>query len=114
MAVVIALGIAVIVVGFVAAPFFLLEGSGSEAQATAKDPDAAVALADLLAEKETVYAAIQELDFDLKSGKLSAEDHAMLRQRQEEHAASIIKRLDELQGKSQETAGALPRRERRK
>jgi len=34
-----------------------------------------VELEELLAEKETVYAAIQELDFDLKSGKLSAEDH---------------------------------------
>jgi hypothetical protein len=114
MAVVIALGIAAVVVAFVAAPFFLLEGSGPDAGVQAKDPDAAVALADLLAEKETVYAAIQELDFDFKSGKLSAEDHAALRQRQEEHAAAILKRLDDLQGKAQEVAGARVRRERRK
>ncbi len=114
MVVLIALGIAVVVVAFVAAPFFLLEKREPEAGALAKDPDAGVALADLLAEKETAYAAIQELDFDFKSGKLSAEDHAMLRRRQEEHAASILKRLDELQGKPQEVASARPPRERRK
>ncbi len=114
MAVLIALGIAVVVVGFVAAPFFLLEGGRSEDGAEGKDPDAAAALADLLAEKEMVYAAIQELDFDLKSGKLSAEDHARLRRRQEEHAAAVLKRLDELQGKPEEVGVERPRRERRK
>ncbi len=114
MAVLIALGIAVIVVAFVAAPFFLLEGSGSGDGAREKDPEAAVALADLVAEKEMVYAAIQELDFDFKSGKLSAEDHALLRRRQEEHAAAVLKRLDELRGKAQEVAVGRPRRERRK
>jgi hypothetical protein len=114
MVVLIALGIAVVVVAFVAAPFFLLEKSEPDAEAKPKDPDAGVALADLLAEKETVYAAIQELDFDFKSGKLSTEDHAMLRRRQEEHAASILKQLDEIQGKPQEVASARPGRERRK
>lgn len=99
MAVVISLGIAVVVVAFVAAPFFLLAGRPSEAET--KESDTSEALADLLAEKETIYAAIQELDFDLKSGKLSAEDHEALRQRHEVQAATVLKRIDELQGVTQ-------------
>jgi hypothetical protein len=99
MAVVISLGIAVVVVAFVAAPFFLLAGRSSEG--TGKEPDGPDALRDLLAEKETIYAAIQELDFDLKSGKLSPEDHQALRQRHEAQAAGVLKRIDELQQASQ-------------
>jgi uncharacterized membrane protein len=99
MAVLISLGIAAVVVAFVAAPFFLLAGRRSEAET--KGSDASEALADLLAEKETIYAAIQELDFDLKSGKLSAEDHEALRQRHEVQAATVLKRIDELQGVTQ-------------
>ena len=113
MAVLISLFIAVVAVAFVTAPFFLTTRHSPEA--SAKNPDTSDALADLLSEKETIYAAIQELDFDFKSGKLSAEDHQMLRRRQEEHAATILKRIDELQGKSrQEEAGKAGRREKRK
>jgi hypothetical protein len=94
MAVVISLGIAVVVVAFVAAPFFLMADRTSEG--TGKESDGQEALRDLLAEKETIYAAIQELDFDLTSGKLSAEDHASLRRRHEAQAAAVLKRIDEL------------------
>jgi len=113
MAVVISLGIAVVVVAFVAAPFFLLGGRPSEA--APKNPDAGEALQELLAEKETIYAAIQELDFDLESGKLSPEDHAALRQRHEAQAAAVLKRMDEFQGATpatEKSPGA--RREKRK
>ncbi len=96
MVVVISLGIAAVVVAFVVAPLFLL--AGEPAETDPKSNETSDALADLLAEKETIYAAIQELDFDLKSGKLSAEDHAALRQRHEAQAAMVLKRLDELQG----------------
>ena len=113
MAVVISLGIAAVVVAFVAVPLFLLAGRPSEE--TSKSPDTSEALVELLAEKETIYAAIQELDFDLKSGKLSSEDHAALRQRHEAQAAAVLKRIDELQGVTQapeKSRGA--RREKRK
>lgn len=113
MAVVISLLIAALAVAFMAAPFFLMTRRLSEP--AAKDPDASDAMADLLAEKETAYAAIQELDFDFKSGKLSAEDHQMLRGRQEEHAAAVLKRIDDLEGKSRQGEGARTgRREKRK
>jgi hypothetical protein len=113
MAVVISLGIAVLVVAFLAAPFFLLTGRSSEV--AVKDSDAPDTLQDLLSEKETIYAAIQELDFDLKSGKLSPEDHLALRQRHEAQAATVLKRIDELQHASRpaEPTGGSPR-ERRK
>jgi hypothetical protein len=113
MAVLISLLIAVVAVAFVTAPFFLLTRRSSEP--AAKDPDASDALADLLSEKETVYASIQELDFDFKSGKLSAEDHQMLRTRQEEHAATVLKRIDELEGAPRQRESARAgRREKRK
>lgn len=113
MAVMISLGIAVVVVAFVAAPFFLLTGRASEF--APKNPDAPEALRDLLAEKETIYAAIQELDFDFKSGKLSAEDHQALRRRHEAQAAAVLKRIDEMQGKPDEAERPRnARRERRK
>ena len=95
MAVVISLGIAAVVVAFVAAPLFLLTGRSSRAEPNGTG--ISDTLAELLAEKETIYAAIQELDFDLKSGKLSTEDHEALRQRHEAQAATIMKRIDETQ-----------------
>lgn len=109
MAIVIALGIALAAVAFVAAPLFF--GARRPARVAAGEGLASVELEELLAEKETVYAAIQELDFDLKSGKLSEEDHHGLRQRYEERAAVLLKAIDDLHPPS-ERSGA-PRRVRR-
>jgi hypothetical protein len=114
MAVVISLGIAVVVVAFVAAPFFLLAGRSSSPVPEQKDSPHSEALAELLGEKETLYAAIQELDFDFKSGKLSAEDHQVLRARHVERAATLLKQIDEMQGTAQKGDRAKgSRRERR-
>ena len=99
MVVVIALGIAALAVAFIAAPFFLVSGrpagGGPDGEG---EPGHAEALRDLLAEKETIFAAIQELEFDFKSGKLSAEDHAALRARHEAQAAALLQRIDALEG----------------
>jgi len=103
MAIILALVIAVLVVAFVAAPFFV------GAAPSSADDDVPERLRDLLAEKETLYAAIQELDFDLKSGKLSGKDHQALRERQETLAAAVLQQIDELQAR---TAPA-PRKGRR-
>ncbi len=112
MAIILALGIAVVAAGFVAAPLFF--GVGRTAR-PAGDRQPSPELEELLAEKETVYAAIQELDFDLKSGKLSAEDHHGLRQRYEERAAAILKSADELQAAAKGTdAARKTRREKRR
>lgn len=112
MAIVFALGIAIAAVAFVAAPFLFSAGHPSRVPG---DRHASPELAELLAEKETVYAAIQELDFDLKSGKLSAEDHHALRQRYEERAAVILKAIDDLQAAAgQADAPRKARREKRR
>jgi hypothetical protein len=93
MAIIIALGIALAVVGYITAPFLLMPGRMRPEPKAQPSPE----LQDLLAEKETIYAAIQELEFDYKSGKLSVEDQAGLRARQEERAARILQQIDALQ-----------------
>jgi len=113
MAILIALGIALAAVAFVAAPLFF--GDRQAATVTPGEGQASLELEDLLAEKETVYAAIQELDFDFKAGKLSAEDHHGLRQRYEERAAVLLKTIDDLQPTSRRSdAPRKARREKRR
>jgi hypothetical protein len=113
MTIVIALGIAMAVVVFVAAPFFF--GVGRTARADTDDGQVSLKIQDLLLEKETVYAAIQELDFDWKSGKLSGEDHQAARQRQEERAAAVLQQIDALQGVVEKSAAPhKARREKRR
>ena len=113
MTIVIALGIAMAAVAFVAAPFFF--GVGQMTRAGTDDGQVSLEIQDLLLEKETVYAAIQELDFDWKSGKLSPEDHQAARQREEERAAAVLQQIDALQGVVEKTAGPhKARREKRR
>jgi len=113
MTIVIALGIAVVVVAFVAAPFVLRVGTSIRAG----EPSGSVSpdLEELLAEKETIYGAIEELDFDAKSGKLSDADHRGLRQRYEERAAVVLKAIDDAQAAAGGAeAPRKPRREKRR
>jgi hypothetical protein len=59
----------------------------------------AVAFADperyrLEKEKELAYAAIKEAEFDLQMGKLSSEDHAILRAKYEARALAALEALE--------------------
>ena len=45
-------------------------------------------------QKETIYTAIRDLDFDHQTGKVEAEDHAVLRREMEEEAAVVLRDLD--------------------
>jgi hypothetical protein len=115
MAVLIALGIAALAVAFIAAPFFLVSGRPAGGQAGGGgDSERAEALRDLQAEKETIFAAIQELDFDFKSGKLSAEDHQALRVRHEAQAAALLQRIDALDGAAAAGQSRRAAREKRR
>ncbi len=107
MAVIIALSVSILAVAFIAAPFFLFPG-----RTTPKEEPEPSGLAELLAEKETVYAAIQELEFDRKSGKLSEKDYQTLRERQEAHAAVLLKQIDLLEGRA--TVGEGTRKSRKR
>lgn len=55
-------------------------------------------LQELLAEKETVYAAIKELELDQQAGKLSVEDYEQARHSYELRAISLLQRIDRLGG----------------
>jgi hypothetical protein len=48
----------------------------------------------LLSEKESLYAAIKELDFDHEMGKLSDEDYKQLKNEYTEKAVTVLKALD--------------------
>jgi hypothetical protein len=112
MAILIALGIALASVAFVAAPLFF---GGGRAAGTADDREGETFTRDLVAERETLYAAIQELDFDFKSGKLSAEDYYGLRQRYEDRAAAVLKAIDDSQAVSKQSGSTRKaRREKRR
>lgn len=50
-----------------------------------------------LAEKEAVYAAINDLDFEYRTGKLSDDDYAELREGYRARALRILKELNERQ-----------------
>jgi hypothetical protein len=112
MAILIALGIALVAVAFVAAPFFF--GGRAGTRSAAADEQASFDLQELMAEKETVYAAIQELDFDFKAGKLSREDHHGLRERHEERAATLLKAIDDRTAAAAPEAPRKARREKRR
>jgi hypothetical protein len=52
----------------------------------------------LLEMKQAVYRSILDLEFDLKVGKVSREDHDLLRRRHEAEAVQIIRQLDAIDG----------------
>jgi hypothetical protein len=48
----------------------------------------------LLLQKETLYTAIRDLDFDYHTGKVDQQDYAELRHRLEDEAIATLRRLD--------------------
>ncbi len=50
----------------------------------------------LMAERDRVIAALQELDFDYKLGKVPAEDYPAQRSSLVEKGAAVLRRLDEI------------------
>lgn len=53
----------------------------------------------LLAERDALYRAIKDLEFDFRCGHLSLEDYRALRRGYEVKTASVLARLDELEQK---------------
>lgn len=51
----------------------------------------------LLAERDSLITALQELDFDHVLGKIPAEDYPNMRAALLAHAADVLRRIDELQ-----------------
>ncbi|NIM50927.1 MAG: hypothetical protein GTN78_24325 [Gemmatimonadales bacterium] len=77
---------------FVAYPFFrtpALPPAGPRAAVTRRSR--------VLKEKDAVYAAIKDLDFEYQTGKLSEEDYLELRRGYRARALTLLRELDEVQ-----------------
>ncbi|MDE2323009.1 MAG: hypothetical protein KGL31_14090 [candidate division NC10 bacterium] len=84
-------------------PFFRSsEGSPSGSEQTE--------LQELLAEKEMVYAAIKELEFDHQAGNLALDDYQQARHSYELRAIAILKQIDALD--AQQASGGVGSREK--
>jgi hypothetical protein len=55
------------------------------------------AIAELEARKEAKYGEIRDAEMDLRTGKLSAEDHRMLDRQLRAEAVEILKELDRVE-----------------
>ena len=53
-------------------------------------------LQELLVEKQTLYAAIKELEFDHQAGKLALEDYQQTRRSYELRAVALLDQIDRL------------------
>lgn len=65
-------------------------------------------LSSLLAERDRILNALQDLDFDFTLGKIPAEDYPEQRSLLLKHGAEVLRHLDELQGEPQH-GGAVAR-----
>lgn len=63
----------------------------------------------LLAERDSLITALQELDFDHVLGKIPAEDYPNMRAALLTHAADVLRRIDELQPQKTTAADAESR-----
>lgn len=68
-------------------------------------------LSSLLAERDRIINALQELDFDFKLGKVPPEDYPPQRSQLLQKGAEILRKLDELQPASARTVDAESRLE---
>ncbi len=59
---------------------------------------------DLLARKNEIYAAVRDIDFDYRMGKLSEEDYNSLREQYKQEAVQVMQALDRFSGHEQPRA----------
>ncbi len=104
--------IVVAVLAFIAYPLFT--------QRIEQPGIAADALDSLIAQRDSAYDAIRDLDFDFQMGKLSQQDYESLRDKYKLRAAQLLQQIDELAGKEgaetrieEEVARLRARREKR-
>jgi hypothetical protein len=90
-----ALGAVLVVAAFVAQP--LLSRRGGAGRGGRRRTASILRLrADLLAERNRIYAEIRDLDFDYKTNKLTDEDYAAQRYALVARGVDLLKRLDDL------------------
>jgi hypothetical protein len=90
-----ALVVAIIVGAFVAQPYFSRRGEGG-GQVGRRTAQALRQQADLLAERNRIYAAVRDLDFDYKTNKVSDEDYTAQRYALVARGVEVLQQLDGL------------------
>lgn len=88
-AILLILALALLVAFFVAQPFLARR---SVKLASAEEHQVSV----LMAERDRLIGALQELDFDHTLGKIPAEDYPVMRAELLQHAADVLRQLDEV------------------
>ncbi|HEC22646.1 MAG TPA: zinc ribbon domain-containing protein [Chloroflexi bacterium] len=90
--------VAVIIVGaYIAQPFFAARrGEGGGGQGGRRTASLLRRRADLLAERNRLYRAIRDLDFDYQTNKVSEEDYQAQRHRLFAEAVEVLQQLDSL------------------
>ncbi len=81
----------VAVIAFIAYPLFTSPG--------AKNEPAADALDNWIAQRDSAYDAIRDLDFDYQMGKLSQGDYTALRNKYRARAAAALEQIDAVLGR---------------
>ena len=84
------------VLAAIAYPLIGREVEGAHAPGKADEKEAAREA--LLAQKHLAYEALNDLDFELASGKLSEADYQAMKQEMEAEAIRLLKELDALEG----------------
>lgn len=87
------LALLLLVVMFVTRPFFTPRVAQEHALATAEDHE----VSHLLAERDRVLNALQELEFDFALGKIPEEDYPTQRAILLQHGADVLRKLDAFQ-----------------
>ncbi|MFQ6059046.1 MAG: zinc-ribbon domain-containing protein [Anaerolineae bacterium] len=88
--VLIAFGLAVLIMAFIAYPLFRRATPWTGEVAEEENP-----LGDLLTQRDATYMAIKDLDLDYAMGKLSEEDYRSLRAQYTAQGVSILQALDQ-------------------
>lgn len=89
----------IVVIAFVAYPLFTTQ-RGSKIET----PNA---LETLIAQRDSAYDALRDLDFDFQLGKLSQSDYAAMREKYKARAALALQQIDALGGGDSQAAGQI-------
>jgi hypothetical protein len=88
------LAVLTLVIFFITQPFFDHRSAKRAPISEASDHE----LSTLLAERDRVLTALQELDFDYTLGKIPEGDYPAQRARMLQYGAEVLRKIDELQG----------------
>lgn len=88
---------------FISAMFFVGYPIFKKSEIRKRESGVNEALGELIHKKEAVYTSIKDLDFDYRTGKLSADDYKELKEKYEVEALHILKDIDD-SGKKKTTS----------